>query len=184
MRFSLKILMKRLTIIILIVVASLLLIAGWLYFTNRSVPSSPSTDSNPFGSTTIGGTATGGGPTLVVTATDGSSYKIPDFTAGKKADTLPAGTYYHLTDNQDTQGEQAQFEIQYGTDNSITIVLLKEPLGSSRFAAENSLRSFFPLSDEALCKLDVFVSVPTSINETFAGHNLGLSFCPGATKLP
>ena len=94
------------------------------------------------------------------------------------------GTYYQLTDNQEVQGDQAQFEIVYGTDSSIKIGLIKEPLKDSRLAAEAKLRSLFPLSNQDLCKLDVFVSVPAMVNDTFAGGNLGLSFCSGAVKLP
>ncbi len=174
--------MKIRMIVIIIVILAAFGGSAWFWL-SRNAPASGTGNQNPFASTTSGSIGVGT-PTVTVTAPDGSTYPVPDFRQGKKADTLPAGTYYHLTDNQTTQGPEAQFEIQYGTDNSITIVLLKEPLKAARLAAENSLRTFFPLPDEALCKLDVFVSVPASVNETFAGNNLGLSFCQSGTRLP
>lgn len=176
-----------------IVIAILLLLILGIVFVGYSLlkprggtPQGQTGASNLFGGFgAVGGnTPANGKPVVHIRGTDGVTYTVPDFTSGKQADVMAAGTYYHLTNNIDTEGDAAQFEIQYGTDNSISIVLVKEPLGASRLAAEKTLRTFFPLPDASLCKLDVFVAVPAGVNEAFAGQNLGLSFCPGATTLP
>ena len=175
--------MKKSLITLVLIFAIFSVIGVWYYVTNRSPKEVVSTNQNPFASTTTG-TSVGNGPTIQIQGTDGSQYTIPDPTIGKKFDKMTDGTYYQLTNNQETLGSEAQFEIVYGTDNSIQIGLTKEPLKQSRLAAEKQLRVFFPLADEQLCKLNVFLGVPAQVNETFAGQNLGLSFCPGAVKLP
>ena len=123
-------------------------------------------------------------PSRTLVARDGSVVTVPDFTRGAESYTLPAGTYYELTNNQATQGSAAEYDIVYGTDSSITVSLLKEPLGQARLLAETKLRTLIPVSDAALCTLDVTVGVPYGVNQFYAGQNLGLSFCPNAVSLP
>lgn len=170
-------------ILILSLTLTILFGTGYWYYFAHLTPTEQTIGTNPFTSTTSTGVPITE-PATEITALDGTKYRIPDPTLGKKSDMLDSGTYYQLTDNQETQGDNAQFEIIYGTDSSIKIGLVKEPLKDSRLAAEVVLRKLFPLSDQELCKLDVFVSVPAMVNETFAGNNLGLSFCVGAMKLP
>jgi hypothetical protein len=114
----------------------------------------------------------------------GQVMEIPDPTVRKPVSTIGTHQYYDLTENQQMQGFAAQFEIVYGTDFSISIILLKEPVGQSRRAAENALRQFFPLSNEQLCSLDITVSIPLDVNELYPGVNVGPSFCPGSVRLP
>jgi hypothetical protein len=113
----------------------------------------------------------------------GQSVTVPDFRDDASSTTFGNDTYYQLTNNEETQGDDATFDIEYSSDNSVSIFLLKEPLKEARLAAEAELKKFFPLSDEELCDLDVIVGVPIDISETYAGENLGLSFCPDSTYL-
>ncbi len=183
---------KRTVIIILIL---LLILAGVWYFlfrntTSQSLPSSSISNQNPFGAPS-GNTVTvnpGNSSTTeksiqLQTNTD-QTVTIPDFTISKTSFTIGAHQFYYLTSNQETQGANAQFDIIYGTDSSISIGLLKEPLGQSRLAAEAELRKLIPLSDSELCTLKVTVEVPYQVSQLYPGQNLGLSFCPGATELP
>ena len=74
--------------------------------------------------------------------------------------------------------------IEYGTDNSISIGLAKKPLRVTRLKAEKALRTFFPLSDADLCSLNITVVTPGKFDAKYGSENLGLSFCPGAVRLP
>ena len=140
---------------------------------------------NPFG--TPSGNVTPGGTTGQVTVLqtyDGETVAVPDITEGKQSFVVGANTYYALTNNQDTQGPAAKYDIIYGTDSSITVGLFKEPLGASRLEAEAELSRLLGLPNETLCTLDVTVAVPIRVNEFYSARNLGLSFCPGAVTLP
>ncbi|HVY67601.1 MAG TPA: hypothetical protein VHA30_01745 [Patescibacteria group bacterium] len=69
-------------------------------------------------------------------------------------------------------------------DNSFLITLLAEPLNQSRQAAETALLNQLKISQADACKLNVSVTVPQSIDTTYSGQELGLSFCPNAMQLP
>ena len=64
------------------------------------------------------------------------------------------------------------------------VELIQEPIGQARLGAEQYLERLLGKSPTDLCKLNYSVSVPNSINTTYAGDSLGFSACPGATKLP
>jgi hypothetical protein len=173
---------------ILAVVATLVIIGVVIFYALTRNPVQPTANNQSIfptatSSNTIGGVSYGSG-VLKIKGINGEEYSIPDITQGKKSDVLPAGTYYHITNNQETLGTNAEFEMQYGTDNSISIVILKESLKDSRTSAENYLRSTLKLSNSDLCSLDITIIVPAAVNTAFADENLGLSFCPNAVVLP
>lgn len=58
----------------------------------------------------------------------------------------------------------------------------ERPLGDIRAEAEADLRRRLPLNPLQLCRLNIEVYVGRS--SEFAGRDLGLSFCPSATRLP
>ncbi len=68
-------------------------------------------------------------------------------------------------------------------NGSFAIGLEKEPIAQSRLEAEAYLKSVLQISNDDLCTLNVFVGVPASVNQFYAGRNLGLSFCPGSVSL-
>lgn len=109
---------------------------------------------------------------------------VPSFVEGTPTLDLDAASYHYVTYNQDYTPVDPAYGIVYGTDGSLSIGIFAEPLGASRLKAEARLRQLLSLSDAQLCSLTVQVSVPASVNETLAGRNLGLSFCPGAAPLP
>lgn len=165
----------------------MIFIVGTFFFISRTAPAQPAPSQVTFPTSTStlpSGSLSSNGAVLQIKSLDGHVYSIPDITTGKKADVLGAGTYYHITNNQDTMGSNAQFEMQYGTDYSISIVLLKESLKDSRHASETYVRSLLKLSDQTLCSLNVDITVPAPVNDTYADENLGFSFCPNAVLLP
>lgn len=179
---------KRAALVLLLIVLVLTGMLLWYLLTRpaATTPGQPA-GGNPFGTpagSLSGGTGTTQGSTTELTTASGQTVSVPDLTAGKKGFPLGTHEFYFVTDNQETQGDNAEYDILYGTDSSITIGLLKEPLGQSRADAEAKLRSVLGIPDAQICSLKVSVQVPYSINQFYAGQNLGLSFCRGATKLP
>lgn len=173
--------------ILLILLATLIILglSGVAYYLLHEQPKMQINQSGTsFPTSTATSSAQLGDGNVSIVAVTGETYRVPSFPKDTLHYELPSGTYYQLTRNIETQGADAQFDIQYGTDNSIQIVLVKEPLKDARLAAEASLRTFFPLANDQLCALNIDVGVPVKVNDVFSGKNLGLSFCPGAVKLP
>ena len=183
--------MKRAALIIGLLGALILIALGAYLLLSSSekgeevvVPAEQGT--NPFGFNAGSSGATGsvnGGIELALA--DGSVAVVPDFTktdqpawAGPSAGYQVAGdddTSYLITYiPADDMGSQAQFLIS----------LAQEPLGEVRRQAENALLQRLNLSAAELCKLDVQVWTDDSVNATYAGQDLGLSYCPGAVVLP
>jgi len=176
--------------VLLIVVGVIVLIGvgGVIFMLSagpKNTPAPTATSTSPFGTANQGGTVPANNTTTrTVVTTDGTSISIPDITANHPADTEVSGTYYHVTENQNHDQLYPNFNIVYGTDSTFSIGLSSEPLGQARLAAENKLRELTGLTNAQLCKMSVTVMTIPSVNETYAGQELGLSFCPGATKLP
>lgn len=109
------------------------------------------------------------------------------------ADVENAGSYllagsagYCLADGTCPHGAAStDFAISYNAQTGVfTIALLKEPLGPVRTEAEQFLEARLGVYGEQLCELNYYLGTPASVNDTFAGKNLGFSFCRGATELP
>jgi len=180
---------NRTWFIIASIVIIALVVGAYFFFTsNTPTPSSGTPNQqNPFGEPsgiTAPGVTGSSGDFIVVEAQNGTAVSIPNIIKDTPSFPIGSHTYYFVTNNQQAEGEDAQFDIVYGTDSSISIGLFKEPLGATRVAAENSLRSLLKQSDSVLCTLVISVAVPYSVNQFYSGQNLGLSFCPGATALP
>lgn len=73
--------------------------------------------------------------------------------------------------------EEAAYHIQYfSRDKAFNITLLDFNLLKSRVAAQEKLLQLLGVSEEDLCKLNIYVGVPFNVSEDLAGQNLGLSF--------
>lgn len=179
---------RNLLIIALILVVLAALAAAFAFM---HTPQNGGGSGNPFGFTTSpGGTPIPGGAggtdvtntpgTRTVTLTDGSQAAIPDVTQ------LPQPSWANPVNGYVVTGTgEGDFDILYYPDQSaFSITLLKEPLGQTRLAAEQALRAALKLKDAQLCKLSADVGTIGSVNQAYAGRNLGLSFCPGSVKLP
>lgn len=159
----------------------IIITVAYLLFSRISENSETDTTSvlNPFGGNISDETRT-----IRIPLTTGGSASVPDFRDGKETITENGQTFYVLTTDDAVPGaSNAPYSILYGTDGSITISLLESPLQETRKDAEEALKTFFPLSNNTLCSLDVLVGVPYNVNTSYAGSNLGLSFCPGSVQL-
>lgn len=180
---------NRFLIIVSIVVILVIGLGAYFFLAPSSteIPPPPPGLQDPFGTpsgTLSPSTTPHTGPLLILETKSGEQTSVPDFTSSKQSFPIGRETYYFITNNQETMGEDAAFDIVYGTDSSISIGLFKEPLGATRLEAESALRQLLKLPTESICALYVSVAVPNSVNQFYAGKNLGLSFCPGATALP
>lgn len=77
------------------------------------------------------------------------------------------------------------FSITYDVGTQFfNIILLAEPVGPVRTEAEQYLLSRLGIPASRACALNYYVGTPYWVSETYAGKNLGFSFCHGATPLP
>lgn len=177
--------MKR---VLLIILAVVLLVAGIYAVVVFMTPQQSGTQTEPTNTSfpTSGSantTVPGGTVSMTLPTPGGAVLHTKNFLASPetKADSVNTG-YYYLGYSA---SESAPYLIQYiAATNYFNIELLREPLGATRKAAETYLMSALGVSAEELCSLDYTVGTPNSVNSTYAGTNLGFSFCPDAVKLP
>lgn len=173
--------------ILIVIAAALVLLVGVIaafafFWQGSQEPAVP--NDNPFGftgdTTPGGGTTTQAEPVRTITLMDGSTVAIPDVMK------MPQPEWAGDESGYEVAGDvEESFHILYYPDNAgFSVTLLSEPLKDSRLAAEQALRAELKLSDDQLCKLNMQVNTIRSVNETYAGRSLGLSFCPNAVTLP
>ena len=179
--------MKKEVLIIASAVVVLLLAAGigvYVYLLTRPpVAPTPSTQgsSNPFGTSGTSVLV----KTLPLVLSDGSVTNARDFTKENQPDWAGPDVGYQVAGN-----ETQEFQIIYypadhaGGQAEFLVTLFKEPLGSTRRAAEQALRTKLGIPDTELCKLVSSVLTGPGVSSTYQGISLGLSFCPGAVQLP
>lgn len=173
-----------------VVLVIAIIVAGYLYFAQSpaGVSSQNASTTNPFGTPAGGVTPAGSSPSssaFQVPLSNGTSVAVPDFTKTNQPDWAGTTSGYRVAGSEQAGQGGAGFQIlYYPGDGSFNVVLLDEPIGQMRLAAESALREALGLSSADLCKLRIQVSTLISVNETYAGQSLGLSFCPGAVKLP
>ncbi len=95
-------------------------------------------------------------------------------TIGYCADGLPCETV-----------ETADFTVKYDDNaKAFAVGIATEPIGEVRRRAEEFLAKKLGLTEDQMCALNYYVGTTYWVNETYAGVNLGWSYCPGATPLP
>ncbi len=178
-----KILIIAASVLILVIGA---LVVAFLVLGRAPATAGPGASANPFGTGGLQSQQASTTPTAttVIRTRGGDTLSIPDITTGHPAITEQSGTYYYVTQNANGDEMNQDFGILYGTDSSIAVGLLAEPLGASRLHAETALRKLLQLPDSQICALNVTVMVPPSVSDVYAGTNVGLSFCPNAVTLP
>jgi hypothetical protein len=186
--------MNKLIIIASIVglaLAAILIGVGiFLYLHNATGGPTPpnTTPSTSNGGT--GGSSTGG---------TGGSVVVPSESGGTSdGQTVAAKDFLHASDTYaDPNNEGRYFLAGTGganisvpyrilyvkADQSFTIALLAEPIGSARLAAEQALEKTLGISQEDMCTLRYAVLVPHEVNQFYSGKDLRFSFCPGAEAL-
>ena len=127
------------------------------------------------------------GAMLLFTTRDGRVVSVPDFTYLHPSLDIEGRneTYVYVTQDDNAVEMDPRYGIVYGNDGTLTIGLFAEPLGATRLLAETKLRELMEgVPDDILCLLPVSVGVPDTMNSSFVGRELGLSFCPCAVTLP
>ncbi|MDB5189190.1 MAG: hypothetical protein JWL82_147 [Parcubacteria group bacterium] len=171
--------------IILIAAAVALLIAvgivAWLVLGHKKTPqlSVPDAVTFPVDPTNSGGN----GSFTTIPTTDGGSIKTKDLETDADVHEDPVNPGYFYLGYQDAR--TAPYLIEYIADTHyFNVELLTEPLGQNRIAAENYLMNKLGITKQEMCVLDYTLGTPRSVNEAYAGTNLGFSFCPDAVRLP
>ncbi len=77
-----------------------------------------------------------------------------------------------------------EYQLIYTNVDGFSIMLLDLPLGTVRLQAEREFISKLGITQAEACQLPVYVSTVAKVSEQYAGHSLGLSFCPGSVELP
>lgn len=185
--------------IILIVVAAVAIIGGMVWY--FLAPTAPATPIGQGGATLPAASSTqtlpgGSGTQLTRTiyGTDGSTVVVNDFIGNgvTLAEPQNPGIYvlqgptgYCDTSSCPRAGAATDFRVEYdASSTTFNIALTQEPIGQSRLNAEQFLESTLGLQQQALCGLRYYIGTTIGVNDSYAGENLGFSFCPGATKLP
>lgn len=175
-------------IILLVIIVA---VVYGLFFANKAaLPSSGDNTSFPIASTSPG--TTNGSPTMTIADKDGKALSVNNFVSasGTVAEPYTKGEYVLADDcaNNDgcTSAAQATgFRIVYDSRNqSFNVLILSEPLKDSRKAAEQFLIKSLGISQAGLCSLNVTVGTILSVNDTYAGQQLGFNGCPGSVLLP
>lgn len=177
---------KEVLLVVSAVVVLMLAVGSGIYvYLGMRVPAStaPGTQesSNPFGA--LGTTILV--QTLPLVVSDGSIVEVRDFTKENQPDWAGPDVGYQVAGN-----ETQEFQIIYypadsaGGQAEFLVTLFKEPLGTTRRAAEQALRAKLGSTDAQLCKLATSVLAGPGVSTTYEGISLGLSFCPGAVALP
>jgi hypothetical protein len=82
-------------------------------------------------------------------------------------------------------GSTTDFAIEYFPKGNVFVVgLSTEPLGKVRTEAQTFLLNDLGITQAQACSLNYSVMTADSVNEQYAGQNLGFSFCSGAVELP
>jgi uncharacterized membrane protein YdfJ with MMPL/SSD domain len=132
------------------------------------------------------GSTKSSGSGMTVQSLTGQNIQVNDFLhdPATQKDPSNANSYY-LSGLFTLSNKNPPYSIEYVTSNqSFTIGLWTEPLKQTRQAAEQDLMSKLGITQQEMCQLRYYVSVPYSISPIYEGKNLGFSFCPGAVNLP
>jgi hypothetical protein len=180
-------------------IALALLGAGILWMRHSAQPGNQNTNQNSLGNSqnntqTFGTDQNNAGqssstpvsntPVIEIHSANGGSMTVKDFTWNSQTVTSPhIPGHYFLAGGLDTTN--APYSIFFVTsDQSFTVTILQEPIGFVRQQAEQALSQILGVSAQSMCALRYSVLVPADVNQSYAGKNLGFSFCPGATPLP
>lgn len=178
------------------IIFTLLLVGAALVFLKVLNPSLPTpveqTDTNTSGplggsnpsTVTIPSTDTPVEAGVEAATKSGGVITVTDFKKDPETQSYPNNSLYYLSGGLTPSPTKTAFSIFYAVaDKSFHITLLREPIRETRASAEQTLLKKLGITEVQACSLAIYVGVPISVNEYFAGRELGLSFCPGAEAL-
>jgi len=130
--------------------------------------------------------------TISIATSNGSTIAVNDFSQDPdlSADQSNPGYYYlgyHYgdTSTDPKASDSPPYVIEYiNATQYFNIALMQEPIKTTREQVEQYLMQHLGISQSQMCQLKYTVSVPASVNQTYAGISLGFSFCSGSVQLP
>jgi hypothetical protein len=164
----------------------LVLIGGGIFFfmfiPKNPVPLTPSPVQFPNSDATPNTSSGSSGKTITLAAQgSGKTITAHDFVNNGVTTPNPSNQGNYIL----TPSNSAAFAITYSSSNQFfTIALQQEPIGQARLDAQTFLLQKLGITQDQLCSLNYYLGTDDQTNSTFAGKNLGFSFCPGAVKLP
>lgn len=182
--------MKTITIIAGVAVAALLGLGAWWWLLQGEpapVPVAQDPFRTPQSQVTVRPTETGGAKKSITIRGEGM-IEVNDFMQDPqtKGDPVNAGQYFlgNYIDPTSPDAPAVPYAVTFIDATSyFNIALLAEPIDEARTEAEAYLQKQLGITPGQMCQLKYMVSVPVRVNQTYAGQNLGFSFCPGATPL-
>lgn len=194
-------LQKILKILIIVLVCIGAVGVLWWGVTNLRKPSTSQTGTNtqtpssgalypvtvgisPTATSTVSGSQQSGAVETIEVKGNNVMVRTLDFTKNPAVESNAQGAYALAGGLRPSAATTPYSTVYFAKDQSFVVSLLQEPLGSNRLAAEEALQKQLGIDQGAMCQLNYLVGVPAAVNETYAGKNLGFSFCPGATELP
>ena len=179
---------------ILLFIGTVIVILAALFIVIKIVnddegPSAPDSAGGSFPAATTTAVGTPQGNTRALSVADGASVVARDFfeDADIKSDSVNPGHFYlgNYIDPGDPTATTFPYIIEYVEETDyFLIALFAEPIGTARQEAEQYLMEKLNLSQDEMCRLRYTVSVPTRINQFYAGQDLRFSFCPDSITLP
>ncbi len=125
------------------------------------------------------------GSSVTTSGTPGPAMSPSIETLLQSSDIIKLGPDDYLLAGTASRFEQQEYQITYhAPDKTYTVSLTTEPLGQTRQDAEQRFLTLLGITEDQACALHVNVTTLYSVNQQYAGKNLGLSFCPYATVLP
>ena len=104
-------------------------------------------------------------------------------------DVVPMDNFFRSSQSIDSAGDLAltpapdfyntpDYDIAFYPKGAVFRVSInKEPVEANRRAAEKRLLEILGVSQDQACKLNVYVGISKDIDESYAGVNVGLTFC-------
>lgn len=171
--------MKKFYIAIALIILAIVVAAFAIVFMQK--PESGTTDAtDPFNFTAGTASTTNFDSGIALNLSDGKTVTVANFVPANQSEGADALNGYQVTE-ESGQGYSILF---YPDSSGFLISLTEEPLGETRRAAQNFLKSKTNLSESELCRVNAQVFTSIDVSETYAGMDLGLSFCDGAVTLP
>lgn len=184
-----------------VIVFCLFLLYWFLHYEQSNQDTEDTTTTLPISNTGNGGVGGGAGgngsvvdtskSSLSIKTTSGGVLQVKNFIEDSATVSDPQNDGYYYLGNHypfeivdEEHIEQPEYIIMYIAESQyFNIVLLREPLRTTRKNAEQYLLEHLGVSPEELCQIDYVVSVPHYVNQYYTGMNLGFSFCQGTVAL-
>jgi len=115
-------------------------------------------------------------------ATSTQTFVIPTPKGSVTVRDITRNPVQQVTDNTVIERNDSYSIVYYPNEKSFAITLLAAPLQKSREAAESKFLGDLGIDMAQACELKVSTFVPLEVDESFAGQDYGLSFCPSGRQ--